>query len=467
VSNRAADAEALEQRLVEAGHTGLLSDDGASIGNLFSGGAARSYLTLSTMTDPGKGLGTSRSYFSFFLSPYGFVHAIVLGIAEMAKELFQARRARLAGVAPRLDTRGFPYPLLRAITNVVMRPLVTSLVIEEMLRGTHAIYVTYTDYDEIAHHSGPARAESLEALDGVDRALGGLARAAEDAPRPYHFVILSDHGQTLGATFLQRYGKPLDATIRQLMGGTDEVAAAVDELEQWRLVNTFVSELTRAPGAGRVTRSALRQRERRREQRAQRALAQTTEPQPSPDRPDLVVCPSGNLALVYFPDIEGRATLEQLNERFPDMVGALAHHPGVGLLLVRSAELGALVLGPKGIRHLANGEVEGEDPVAPYGAHAAAALERLDAMADCGDLALVSMFDPETLQVAAFEELIGSHGGLGGPQTEALLLFPADWEIDQEIVGAPAVYDQLHQWMKVATADNAVMDPDDLAEIAA
>ena len=136
VSNRAADAEALEQRLIEAGHSGLLSGDGASIGNLCSGGATRSYLTLSTLNDPGKGLGTSRSYFSFFLSPYGFVHAIVLGIAEMAKELFQARRARLAGVAPRLDTRGFPYPVLRAMTNVVMRPLVTSLVIEEMLRGT-------------------------------------------------------------------------------------------------------------------------------------------------------------------------------------------------------------------------------------------------------------------------------------------------------------------------------------------
>ena len=69
--------------------------------------------------------------------------------------------------------------------------------------------------------------------------------------------------------------------------------------------------------------------------------------------------------------------------------------------------------------------------------------------------------------MAAFEELIGSHGGLGGPQTQALLLFPADWDVEQEIVGAPAVYDQLRKWMKVATADNAVMDPDDLAEIAA
>ena len=71
------------------------------------------------MRDPDKGLGTSRSYLGFFLSPYGFVHAIVLGIAEVAKEVFQARRARLAGIEPRLDSRGFPYPLLRAMTNVV------------------------------------------------------------------------------------------------------------------------------------------------------------------------------------------------------------------------------------------------------------------------------------------------------------------------------------------------------------
>jgi hypothetical protein len=142
---------------------------------------------------------------------------------------------------------------------------------------------------------------------------------------------------------------------------------AVDEVEQWRVLNTFVSELTRTRGTGRVARTALRQRERRRERRG-------VQPQPSVDRPDLVVCPSGNLALVYFPDIDGRATLEQLNERFPDMVGALANHPGVGLLLVRSAELGALAIGPTGVLHLADGKVEGEDPVAPYGKHAAAAL---------------------------------------------------------------------------------------------
>ena len=255
VSNHALDAEALETRLADEG-PGLLAEDGASIGNLTSGGAARSYLTLATMRDPNQGLGRSQSYFSFFLSPYGFVHAIVLGVAEIAKEIFQARRSRLAGVEPRMD-RGFPYPVLRALTNVVLRPLSTSLVIEEMLRGTSVIYVTYTDYDEIAHHSGPQRAESLDALDGVDRVLGSLVRASEDAPRPYRFVVLSDHGQTLGATFRQRFGETLEGVLRKLMGGADSVSTAVGQVEEWRVVSTFASELTRARGAATVARRAM------------------------------------------------------------------------------------------------------------------------------------------------------------------------------------------------------------------
>ena len=359
VSNRPADAETLEARLVAAGHPGLLAKDGASIANLLSGGAPRSYLTLSTMRDPTQGIGRSRSYLSFFLSPYGFVHSIVLGVAEVAKEVFQARRARLAGIEPRL-ARGFPYPFLRAATNVLLRPMVTSLVIEEILRGTSIIYATYTDYDEVAHHSGPQRAESLDALDGVDRVLGSIARATADAPRPYHLVVLSDHGQTLGATFQQRYGRPLEELLRQLMGGTESVAAAVGELEQWRVLNSFVAELARARGTARITRGALRTRDRRRAQRARRAGGEPAAAQP--ESADLVVCASGNLALVYFPAITGRASLEAINDQHPDMVDALANHPGVGLVMVRSEAHGSLVIGHSGVHHLADGADRGRGP---------------------------------------------------------------------------------------------------------
>ena len=51
-------------------------------------------------------------------------------------------------------------------------------------------------------------------------------------------------------------------------------------------------------------------------------------------------------------------------------------------------------------------------------------------------------------EVAAFEELIGSHGGLGGPQTEPFILHPADWELDEPVpLGAPAIYRNLRRWL--------------------
>jgi hypothetical protein len=459
VSNRAADAEMLDERLATeakatakdkaTGKPALLAKDGASIGNLVAGGAQRSYLTMSTMRDPTKGLGQSRSYLAFFLSPYGFVHAIVLGVAEVAKEFFQARRAAAANIEPRM-ARGGPYPFLRALTNVVLRPITTSLVIEEMLRGTSVIYATYTDYDEIAHHSGPQRAESLEALDGVDRVLGTIALAEDDAPRPYRFVVLSDHGQTLGATFRQRFGTTLDDLTEQLMGGAAAVKAAVSDVDEWHVVNAFADELTRARGAAGVAKRALRTRTGQKLTVRDDAFIGETEAARD-EVPDLVVCPSGNLALVYFPRIEGRADLETLNEKYPDMVDALANHPGVGLVMVRSSTHGPLAIGTSGVRHLDSKKVEGDDPLEPFGEYAAPSLKRLDGMSNCGDLVVISMLDQDTEQVAAFEELIGSHGGLGGPQTEPMLLYPFEWELKAEpIVGAPAVHEQLLAWMGMA-----------------
>ena len=88
-----------------------------------------------------------------------------------------------------------------------------------MYRGASVIYVDYVDYDEMAHYSGPERGEALDALDGVDRAIRSIVRAAGKAPRPYRFVMLSDHGQTLGATFKGRFGVSLEEHIRSLTGG--------------------------------------------------------------------------------------------------------------------------------------------------------------------------------------------------------------------------------------------------------
>src|SRR5204862_2819709 len=65
------------------------------------------------------------------------------------------------------------------------------------------------------------------------------------------------------------------------------------------------------------------------------------------------------------------------------------------------------------------------------------------------DILAISVYDAESDEVAAFEELIGSHGGLGGPQTRPFLLYPSDWQLDENpLVGAPAIYLQLRRWIE-------------------
>jgi uncharacterized membrane protein YvlD (DUF360 family) len=449
VTNHPEDAIVVGRRISNG--EGLLSNGGASVGNLFSGDAARSYMTMSTIKDPTQGLGKSQTFFSFFASPTNYLHTLVLFVSEIGKEYVQARRQRRAGIVPQMH-RGMPYPVARAATNVALRNVSTALVIEEMYRGAPTIYVDYTDYDEIAHHSGPERGESLDALDGVDAALGTLVKASAQAPRPYRFVVVSDHGQTLGSTFLQRYGETLGDVIKQLMGGEASVEAAVSRVEEWGQTNAFLSEVTQVKGvSGRIARTALRNRTEDGvvelgPTKAAEDEADAVEAAKPEDRPELIWMASGNLGLVFFPQMPGRATLEQLAATYPGMVEALANHPGIGAMLIRSSEHGAIVVGRDGINFLDEGRIEGKDPVAQFGGKSREAFLRLDGMQHCPDVSVISMYDPEFDEIAAFEELIGAHGGLGGPQVRPILMYPSDWELDEEIVGAEAVYRQIRRW---------------------
>ena len=98
---------------------------------------------------------------------------------------------------------------------VIVRDLVVFGVLGDMMRGRPAVYATFASYDEVAHHSGLQRADTLEALRKLDEQFGRIWRARRYAPRPYEVVILSDHGQTQGATFKQRNGYGLDELVER------------------------------------------------------------------------------------------------------------------------------------------------------------------------------------------------------------------------------------------------------------
>jgi len=439
-SSNPADATLIVSRVSNG--EGLLSNNGASICNLMTGDATRSYLTTAAIKAEGGGIGDSNAFTSFFFSPNAYLRSFTLFLGELIKEMIQARRTVRMDIRPRMH-RGLKYAGMRAASNVILRDVNVALIIDEMYRGTNVIYADFTDYDELAHHCGPERVESFEALDGVDRAIATLVKATDEAPRPYKFIVLSDHGQSLGATFLQRYEVSLGEYVRGLMSGRATLIQSKTKAEGSVFVNSFLSEITKAKGVGpSVARAALKGKT------TEGVVDLDAEEAPVADAASIAVVGSGNLGLVWFTGHDERLTVEDLEELHPGLVAAVAAHPGVAMLMVRSRAFGAVVFGPKGTRFLDEDRVEGEDPTTLFGPHTIMSLKREDAMVHAPDLLLLSQYDPELGEVAAFEELIGSHGGLGGPQTEPFILHPAEWALDEEIpLGAPAIYRNIRHWL--------------------
>jgi hypothetical protein len=448
VTNRGRDAAELEERMSTG--RGLLADGGVSISNNWSGDAEKCELVFSRAALPNS---RSRGYVRFFSSPQGAARGLVLCVAEMIKELHQARRQRARHLVPRVK-RGGGYIFLRAITNVLLRDLNVSLITDELVRGTPVIYCDFVDYDEVAHHAGPTRAESLQTLEGLDRVLGALKRIIDILPHSYEIVVLSDHGQSQGSTFHQRYGRTLTEVVDDLVDTTKEPVAAVGKSEGWGPVNAFLTELSmRRSVAGSVTRKALHVKSGEVE-----LGPKDCEPLVAADE-QMVVTASGNLALIYLATTPGRVPLEEIELLHPKLIPGLAMHPGIGFVVVDSLAEGPVAIGRAGVHVLRSGRVDGEDPLAPYGEPAAASMLRQAEMAHNGDLVVVSRLDDYTHEVAAFEELVGCHGGIGGWQTDAVLVHPSRWELHEAPVGSDAIHEVLVGWLEQLGHRKDLKDP--------
>jgi uncharacterized membrane protein YvlD (DUF360 family) len=444
VSNHPRDARLIDERQAHVGW-GLLQTEGSSIGNIFTGEAEHNVMTMSRITDErGAVQASPRDFYAYLVNPYNLYRGLGGMVWDLVLEHWQAVQQWRNAIQPRMH-RGGSYPLVRATTNVVMRDATTWLLIADMFSGRRVSYCDYLGYDEIAHHAGPATHDARRALHAVDHSLRQLEVSARHAERHYEFVVLSDHGQSTGWTFRQRYGVTLEQVLWQLMG-RDETQTVGTSSGQGEGVGQVEALLTQAVRARGLLSRLLRRTFHRNTQNGVVELNPEHDTRRLVEDAEVVVCASGNLALVYFTKRAGRLTQEQIETDYPGLLDGLVRHPGVGFVVVRSeAAGGPLVLGSEGRRNLTSGEIQGHDPLAPFGQHTAAFLTRQAGFEHVGDLVVNSLLDPGTGQVAAFEELIGCHGGAGGEQTHPFVLFPSHWTTeDPTIVGA----EHLHRFLR-------------------
>ena len=431
----------------EAAHSngdGLLAHGGTARASMLSGDASEVMLVASRPVEE-----RGESYRAFFASPLSFSHTTMLMFWEVFLETGSKWSQRLRNMQPRVD-RHLKYAFVRAGMTVGLRDLSLNGVMGDMLKGAPYSYVTLAGYDEVAHHSGLDRHDTLVVLRKIDSRLRSLENIARLAPRDYRFVVLADHGQTMGATFLQRYGQDLEALVREsvtpstTVGGpstyaqTGAGAGVAKGQSDWEHIAT-VDIAARESGLaeGRVGKWLEKR-------------LKAGDPAPT-SMTDVVVMASGNLGLVSFTGPKHRLTLEEIEHSQPALIWKLVEHPGVGFVMVAAAGDGAgtetVVIGEKGRHYLSDDRVEGEDPLTVYGPNSARHLRRTSSFRNCPDLLVMSTYWPDTGENAAFEELVGNHGGLGGEQTHPFLLYPKDWVlIEPELIGAQSVYRNLKHW---------------------
>jgi uncharacterized membrane protein YvlD (DUF360 family) len=421
---------------------GLLYADGASRSNMYSGDAVHSSLTIATLRQQERHLERrGQGYLAYFSNPFAMVRTIVLMIGDMVKEWWNAAEQKRLDVWPR-GHRGFVYSLLRAFMVVVQRDLAMSAVIGDIYAGRPVVYATFSGYDEVAHHSGIERPDALAVLRNLDQTFDRIERATHDAPRPFHIVVLSDHGQSQGPTFFQRYG----TTLEEIVAEAARAEVVSSEMGDEGMMHLNVTMTAAASGGGAVGVIA-------------KPFAKSTDEDAMTDAsedlvdvgadgkelPEVVTLASGNLGLISFPRIRHRVTLEELEERYPHVIPTLCDHPGVAFMLVRSSEHGPVAIGEVGRRYLADGRIEGEDPLAQFGENAAAKAKRTDGFSHVADIMVNSTYWAELDEVAAFEELIGSHGGMGGPQQYPFVLVPDEFARPDHLLLGPGT---VHNWMR-------------------
>ena len=464
VSGKLSDAPEIENRISDG--RGLLVD-GISIANMFSGDSRIPTLTSSKLGGLSKIY--NKTLNAVFLDAYNFQRLFILFLWDIILEIHSQIMHRVRNIRPRLR-RNIVYAAVRAGANVVLREVTTDVLTSEILTGNiDTAYATYMGYDEIAHHSGVEDDDVWGALKKIDQQFPKLASAIEMSDRDYEIVILSDHGQSKGATFKQRYRMTLADYVRRLL--PDDLRmfeaeynidhfrdAVIPENKQIRNIRDGLFEdmeslhnireriQKRKPALIFENQQYLHLREKYANSldyiQEHEATEQSTK---KAEDSELIVLGSGNMGLIYLTQWKQRLNYEEIVMLFPDLIPGLVRHPGIGFILVNSITDGPMAIGADGISYLDTGEITGKDPLKSFGENAPMHLKRQNTFSNMPDILVNSFYDEQKDEVCAFEELIGSHGGLGGNQTKPFIIYPKEWEDPGDLVGAASIYDFLKE----------------------
>lgn len=439
-------------RRISDGKPGILSG-GSCYVSMFDGDAELALFTLSTLRrqrffESMRGVGF---LVLFLLSPLRVLRVLTRAVIEYGNRIARStltamralahrRRADPRDVTPgedEISTVNNPLdlfsPLVHAFSDALFLEVQTFGVMLDIYRRAPAIYANYNGYDEVAHELGPAHPAAFQVLKRIDKRIRQIDRMrANYRAREYDLYIVSDHGNSPAVPFRLIHGMTLGDHIA---AGLNESASVVERIGQ----HTYAQDRARYLREElRVVEEGQRSRFQNLAAAARRYLDQIIEDPDTMDydlkrQQDIVVSASGSLAHIYF-NVAARPldTIEVLL-LYPDLLDWLIESEGIGAVIGRAA--GRTVVLGRGGGTLNIGEtadlVEPPDPLEPFGdaGYAAKQIHRLAHFPHAGDLILLGEMR-EDGRAVTFETQVSTHGGLGGPQTEPFIAWPAERELN-------------------------------------
>lgn len=439
VSGKLSDTPEIEASISDG--NGLLVN-GISIANMFSGDSKMPTLTSSKLG----GLTNlyNKTLNAVFLNAYNFQRLFIMFLWDILLEESSQITHYIKNIQPRLR-RTIIYAAVRAGANVALREVTTDVLTSEILAGNiDTAYATFMGYDEIAHHSGVEDNDVWSALKKIDLQFSKINSAIEMSDRDYKLVVLSDHGQTNGATFKQRYGLTLGSYVRKLLPDDLKMFKTEYNIDHFRDAiipeNKQIRQIKNK--MGNIRGDLFEDTNVLKYIKGYESVEHGTK---KVEDSELIVLGSGNLGLIYLTQWKQRLNYEELVMLFPDLIPGLVKHSGIGFILVDSMSNGGMVIGQDGIYYLDTDKIVGKNPLDGFGKNAAMHLKRQNSFDNMPDILVNSFYDSENDEVCAFEELIGSHGGLGGNQTKPFILYPSDWKDPGELIGAASIYNFLKE----------------------
>ena len=145
---------------------------------------------------------------------------------------------------------------MRAWMTIVQRDLQVQAIIGDVYAGRPVVYRPSRATTR-SRTTRNRRRETLDVLRRLDRQFARIELVTLDAPRPYELVVLSDHGQSQGATFKQRYDQTLEELVRSACG-TEAVESSAQGTEGFSYLSAAATE--RDPVSWRRARAATRKK---------------------------------------------------------------------------------------------------------------------------------------------------------------------------------------------------------------